>query len=171
MVCLVNDREVLIKPCRHLLACTTCARSLDACSTCQQRIDERVRLDKCIRCRVRASCKLFEPCGHVNACRECAPGFRTCPTCKSAITRAVSIDKLFVAPSATTTTGNNQSFVKTTQKSLLKEKVMVYFFNYSFSELILIDYFIFRFCARFAILDLKMWHLFVDIFSVKFAVI
>lgn len=139
MICLVREREVLIKPCKHLLACMSCARALDACTTCQGRIEERAKLEKCIRCRVRTSSKMFEPCGHVNACRECAPSFRSCPECKSTIERMVSIDKIFLNSCSSSSSplpivfddqlnaNSSAVYIKTAQRSLIKEKVNIFF--------------------------------------------
>lgn len=124
MICNIREREILIKPCKHLIICNLCSHSLDSCSFCQQRIEERIRLDRCIKCRVRTSSKIYEPCGHVNACRECAPGFRSCPECRLAIERVLSIEKY----SLTDINGEkddkkNENYIKTAQKSLIKERV------------------------------------------------
>ena len=44
VVCLANERTILLKPCKHFCMCTECAMQLTLCPMCNARITERERI-------------------------------------------------------------------------------------------------------------------------------
>lgn len=41
VVCLTNQRSVVLKPCRHFGICQNCSKSLERCPICRSAIDEK----------------------------------------------------------------------------------------------------------------------------------
>ena len=41
-ICLSSERDVLLIPCRHIIACLKCVKNLDICPICRATITERI---------------------------------------------------------------------------------------------------------------------------------
>lgn len=85
MICSEKKRDVLLKPCNHIIGCEACTTRCKKCLLCKETISEKVKLKSCVVCdRARASV-LFKPCGHLAVCQLCALDRKECSECKQPI--------------------------------------------------------------------------------------
>ena len=42
IICMVNDKDSLILPCKHLLLCQVCIEKVEECPYCKTKIDARI---------------------------------------------------------------------------------------------------------------------------------
>jgi hypothetical protein len=94
ILCVNNERDILLKPCKHVIYCGECALTVDECSLCREDIAERVKLDKCLGCKQRPSEVMNKPCQHLNTCVECSKDLSTCLECSSQIDGLIGIESL-----------------------------------------------------------------------------
>ncbi|RNA27488.1 E3 ubiquitin- ligase MIB1-like [Brachionus plicatilis] len=88
--CLKKRRDILLKPCNHILVCDQCSVNCFKCFRCDCFVKETVRIGFCVICKNRMSSYLFEPCGHMIMCSECARTVKYCTKCKRLIEKLVS---------------------------------------------------------------------------------
>ncbi|CAF0858471.1 unnamed protein product, partial [Brachionus calyciflorus] len=94
VICMKKKRDVLLKPCNHILVCNSCSINCIKCFLCDCFIKEIVRIEKCVLCNERGSVYLFEPCGHLITCSKCATSLKYCFKCKRLIERLVSYTEI-----------------------------------------------------------------------------
>lgn len=94
MVCSDNKREILFKPCNHLVACSQCANRCKKCLICKEPIEQQIQIDECIVCTDRKASYLFIPCGHACACEVCAVLMKKCVKCRVQIEKQISFEEL-----------------------------------------------------------------------------
>lgn len=88
--CLKKRRDILLKPCNHILVCNQCSINCYKCFRCECFVKETVRIGLCVLCKNRISSYLFEPCGHMIVCSDCAKTIKYCIKCKRLIEKLVS---------------------------------------------------------------------------------
>ena len=90
VLCQKKKRDILLKPCNHILVCNQCSFSCFKCFLCECLVKDTVRIGPCVLCKKKYSSYLFEPCGHMIMCSECAKTIKYCIKCKRLIEQIVS---------------------------------------------------------------------------------
>ncbi len=90
MICSENKRDVIFKPCNHIVSCFLCANRCKKCLICKEAILEIIQIDECIVCCDRKASYLFQPCGHMCACEVCAILMKKCVKCRIQIEKKIS---------------------------------------------------------------------------------
>lgn len=130
-MCMQREKNVLLKPCDHLVMCSECATSVKECPLCREDVKERVRVEKCALCTIRPCDRLLKPCGHMGTCEQCSRTVKTCPKCKSDIKQSIPLDQLCTVDydSAFGNHSDGENLIhKLNQLNFVKEKVCFFFF-------------------------------------------
>ena len=92
LICKINKRSILIKPCNHLLTCNLCASTIKECLICKTFVNECVQIEECLICFEKRSTVLFKPCEHIKACNDCfnKPNLKKCLKCRANIEEQIN---------------------------------------------------------------------------------
>lgn len=85
LVCSDLKRDMLFKPCCHVVCCATCAPLVKKCLICRETIAARVKIEECLVCSDKKAAVLFKPCGHLCACKSCSQIMKKCVQCRAQI--------------------------------------------------------------------------------------
>lgn len=103
LVCSDLKRDMLFKPCCHVVCCSACAPLVKKCLVCRDTITQRIKvtrdrslkeygieclvfqIEECLVCSDKKSSVLFKPCGHMCACKTCSQLMKKCVQCRAQI--------------------------------------------------------------------------------------
>ncbi|KAL3313533.1 hypothetical protein Ciccas_007860, partial [Cichlidogyrus casuarinus] len=71
LVCCELERNVLLSPCGHVVACEKCAVLLKKCLHCRKPIESAEKVPSCRECASRPAQVLTRPCAHFLVCGIC----------------------------------------------------------------------------------------------------
>lgn len=91
LVCSEARRDVVFRPCGHLVVCAECAPLVKKCLACREPVAHRLRLEECLVCSDRKVAVVFRPCGHACACHACANIMKKCVQCRQQIDHVLPV--------------------------------------------------------------------------------
>lgn len=89
-ICSDNKREILLKPCNHMIACESCSSRCKKCLICKETIKERIKIEECLICAEKKATILLEPCGHMCTCEGCSKLLKKCIKCRVQIDKQIN---------------------------------------------------------------------------------